>query len=136
MSSFGGRKTLLYLLLGPCLGSLFLLMDAFVLRDERGIWLANPFESFFFGLVIGLIPFLMIALFIGIFDAFLKRVPFYVPFMCSIIPFLIVWGFELRMLGDVPKDYMDDLLPSLMLTIVPSMIVWGIIRVAWGPVTK
>ena len=113
-----------------------MLIHAFALGDERGIMLTNPFDSFFFGLVIGLILFLMIAFFIGIFDAFLKRVPIYVPFLCSIFPFLIVWGFEIRMLGDAPKDYWADLPPALVLTVIPSMIVWGIIRVIWGPVSK
>ena len=136
MSSFGGKTTLLYLLLGPCLGSLFLLMGAFVLGDERGIWFANPFESFFFGLVIGLIPFLAIAFFIAMFDAFLNRIPVYVPLVCSIIPFLIVWDFEITMLGDAPKDYWADLPPALALTVIPSMFVWGIIRVVWGPVSE
>jgi xanthine/uracil permease len=136
MSSFGGRKILLYLLLGPCFGSLFMLMRASVFGDEHGLILTKPIDSFFIGLMIGIIPFLLITLFIAIFDAFLKRVPVYVPFVCSIIPFLLVWGFEIRMLGDAPKDYLVDLPPALMLTIVPSMIVWSIIRVTWGPVSK
>ncbi len=136
MSSFGGRKILLYLLLGPCFGSLFMLMREFVFGDEHGLMLTKPIDSFFIGLMIGIIPFPLIALFIAIFDAFLKRVPVYVPFVSSIMPFLIVWGFEICMLGDAPKDYSADLLPSLMLTIVPSMIVWSIIRVTWGSASK
>ena len=136
MSSFGGRKILLYLLLGPCFGSLFMLMRAFALGDEHGLMLTKPIDSFFIGMVVGTIPFLLIAFFIAIFDAFLKRVPVYVPLVCSIIPFLLVWGFEIRMLGDARKNYFADLLPALMLTILAAMIVWGIIRVAWGPATK
>jgi hypothetical protein len=127
---------LLYLLLGPCFGSVFMLLRAFALGDEHGLMLAKPLDSLFIGMAIGAVPFLLIAFNIAIFDAFLKRVPVYVPLVCSIIPFLLVWGFEIRMLGDVPKNYFADLLPALMLTILPAMIVWGIIRVAWGPATK
>ena len=127
---------MLYLLLGPCFGSLFMLMRAFALGDEHGLMLTKPLDSLFIGMAIGAVPFLLIAFFIAIFDAFLKRVPVYVPLVCSIIPVLLVWGFEIRMLGDAPKDYSADLLPSLMLTIVPSMIVWSIIRVTWGSASK
>ena len=129
---------MLYLLLGPCFGSLFMLMRAFALGDEHGLMLTKPLDSLFIGMAIGAVPFpvLLIAFFIAIFDAFLKRVPVYVPLVCSIIPLLLVWGFEIRMLGDARKNYFADLLPALMLTILPAMIVWGIIRVAWGPATK
>jgi hypothetical protein len=133
MSSFGGRKTILYLLLGPCFGSLFMLMHAFALGDEHDLMLTKPIGSFFMGMVIGTIPFLLIAFFITIFDALLNRVPVYAPLVCSIVPFLVVWGFEMSMLGDAPKNYYADLLPALLLTILPAIIVWGNIRVVWGP---
>jgi hypothetical protein len=136
MSSVGGTKILLYVLLGPCFGSLLVLANRFVFRSESGLLLNRQMDSLFIGLIIALFPFLLIALSIAVFDAFLKRVPAYVPFLSSIIPFLVVWGFEIHMLGDPPKDYLGDFPDALFITVVPAMIVWLVVRMVWGDATK
>jgi hypothetical protein len=136
MNSVTGWATSLYLLLGSLLAAAIINLYYHVFELWSPHLTSEPGIEFLFSVVIALIPLSFITLSIAIAGAILKRVPIYVPFLCSIFPLLIVWGFEMRMLGDAPKDYWVDFLPALIMTVIPSMFVWGIIRVIWGPVSR
>ena len=132
MSSVAGWQTWFYLIFGPIFASAFrLIIHLQDYKDE--LPLKSGIISFMLMSALCLIPFTFIAGSLGVVGVLLRRIPIYTPIFCSIIPFLLIWGLDIHMLGDPPKSYWSDLPDALGVTIVPSIGVWFFVRLKWGP---